>query len=402
MRRQRWLTPHGSLRRAGATQWPTTMAEKRCYYEVLGVERSANGATIASAYRRLAVRYHPDKNPGDGEAIDRFKEAAEAFEVLSDAEKRARYDRFGHAGVNGQSGGSHFTDVEDIFSAFGDLFGDLFGGRGGRGRIRKGRDVRGEVTLTLHESAHGATKKVEFQRHEPCADCDGSGAATGSDREACSYCGGRGQVIQSAGIVRVQTTCPACHGEGATIANPCPTCRGSGQMLKNVVTEVHIPAGVDDGMRVRIEGQGEPSPNGGPPGDCYCFVSVLPHELFERDGQHLICRVPITYAQAALGCQLEVPTLQGRGAVEIPRGTQSGEVFRISGRGMPDPRRRGLGDLLVQVVIEVPRQVSAEEETLLRELAHLEKKHVAPERKSFFAKLADYFGISEEDDNTEE
>ena len=378
------------------------MAEQRCYYEVLGVASTATGDEIASAYRKLAIRYHPDKNPGDEQAINAFKEAAEAFEVLSDAQNRARYDRFGHAGVNGQSTGSHFTDVEDIFSAFGDLFGDIFGGRGGRSRVRKGRDVRCDVTLTLHESANGARKTVEFQRHERCTDCSGSGAAAGSRSEACGYCGGRGQVIQSAGIVRVQTTCPSCHGQGSTIKNPCRSCRGSGQVLKSVVTEVEIPAGVDDGMRVRIEGQGEPSPSGGPPGDCYCFVTVLSHELFEREGQHLICRVPITYAQAALGCELEVPTLQGRGSVEVPRGTQSGEVFRLSGRGMPDPRRRGLGDLLVQVVIEVPKKVSPEEEALLRDLAQLERKNVAPERKSFFTKLADYLGITEHQPSTED
>jgi molecular chaperone DnaJ len=366
------------------------MATQRDYYEILGVERSAANGEIAAAYRKLAVKYHPDKNPGDQEAIDRFKEAAEAFEVLNDPEKRARYDRYGHAGLNGQFGAHHFTDVEDIFSAFGDLFGDLFGGRG-RHRPRKGRDVRCDVTLTLKEAAHGATKTVEFQRHEKCEKCGGSGAAPGSRRETCSYCRGQGRVIQSAGIVRIQTTCPSCHGEGSVIKQPCSSCRGSGQKLKKVVSEVEIPPGVDDEMRVRIAGQGEPSPNGGPPGDCYCFISVLPHPLFERDGQHLICRIPITYAQAALGTTLEVPTLEGRGEVVVPAGTQSGQVFRLSGKGMPDPRRRGLGDLLVQVLIEVPKKLSKEEEALLRNLAELENKHVAPERKGFFEKLKDYF-----------
>jgi molecular chaperone DnaJ len=372
------------------------MATQRDYYEVLGVERSASNGEIAGAYRKLAVKFHPDKNPGDQEAIERFKEAAEAFEVLNDPDKRSRYDRFGHAGLNGQFGAHHFTDVEDIFSAFGDLFGDLFGGRG-RTRTRKGRDVRCDVTLTLKEAAHGVTKTVEFQRHEHCGKCKGTGAAEGSRREVCSYCRGQGRVIQSAGIVRIQTTCPSCHGEGSVIKHPCPNCRGSGQVMKKVVTEVQIPAGVDDEMRVRIVGQGEPSPGGGPPGDCYCFISVLPHPLFERDGQHLVCRIPITYAQAALGTTLEVPTLEGRGEVEIPAGTQSGAVFKLSGKGMPDPRRRGLGDLLVQVIIEVPKKLSKEEQALLRELAELERKHVAPERKSFFAKLKDYFTADEEE-----
>lgn len=366
------------------------MPTQRDYYEVLGVGRDASGAAIASAYRKLAVQYHPDKNPGDEEAIERFKEAAEAFEVLNDSEKRARYDRFGHAGVNGAAGGGHFHDVEDIFSAFGDIFGDLFGARG-RSRVRPGRDVRCDVTLSLHEAAEGCDKEVEFHRHELCDTCDGSGAAPGSTRETCGYCGGMGRVIQSAGIVRMQTTCPACHGEGATVSKPCRACGGSGQSLRKVVTKVHIPAGVDDGMRVRIAGEGEPSPGGGPRGDCYCFVSVLQHPLFEREGQHLVCRVPISYTQAALGATLEIPTLQGKGHVDIPAGTPSGEVFRMSGGGMPDPRRRGLGDLLVQVKIEVPKKLSRDEEAKLRELAELEHKNVAAERKSFFRQLKDYF-----------
>ena len=373
----------------------SAMAAQRDYYEVLGVARTANDGEIAGAYRKLAIKYHPDKNPGDQEAIDRFKEAAEAFEVLNDREKRSRYDRYGHAGLNG--GGfhaHHFSDVEDIFSAFGDIFGDLFGG--GRSRPRKGREVRGDGTLTRHEAAAGCTKSVEFHRHETCEERQGSGAAKGSRREVCGYCRGQGRVIQSAGIVRMQTTCPACHGEGSTVKNPCGSCRGTGQKLKNVVTEVQIPAGVDDEMRVRIAGQGEPSPNGGPPGDCYCFISVLAHPLFERDGQHLVCRVPITYAQAALGTTLEVPTLEGRGELTVPAGTQSGQVFRMGGKGMPDPRRRGLGDLLVQVVIEVPKKLSKEEQALLRDLAELEHKHVAPERKGFFDKLKDYFTAEEE------
>lgn len=371
------------------------MSRQRDYYEVLGIERSASNGEISTAYRKLAVKYHPDKNPGDQEAIERFKEAAEAFEVLSDTDKRSRYDRYGHAGLNGAGGAHHFTDVEDIFSAFGDIFGDLFGGRG-RSRQQKGRDVRCDVTLTLKEAANGVTKKVEFHRHERCEKCEGSGASPGSRREVCNYCRGQGRVIQSAGIVRIQTTCPACHGEGSKVKHPCPSCRGSGQTLKKVVTEVQIPPGVDDEMRVRIAGQGEPSPNGGPPGDCYCFINVLPHPLFERDGQHLVCRVPITFAQAALGTTLEVPTLEGRGELEVPPGTQSGTVFKLGGKGMPDPRRRGLGDLLVQVLIEVPKKLSKEEESLLRELAELERKHVAPERKSFFAKVKEYFTADEE------
>lgn len=376
------------------------MSTQRCYYEILGVSQESSDGEISTAYRKLAIKYHPDKNPGDEEAIGMFKEAAEAFEILNDKEKRSRYNQFGHAGVNGQAGGGGgFSDVEDIFSAFGDMFGDLFGGGGGRGRARAGRDVRCDVTLTLHEAAEGTTKTVEFKRHEPCDDCEGSGAAEGSTRETCGYCGGHGRVIQSAGIVRMQTTCPSCRGEGSKIEKPCRSCRGSGQTLTSVSTEVRIPGGVDDGTRVRISGEGEPSSSGGPSGDCYCFISVLNHPLFDREGQHLVCRVPITYTQAALGCDLEVPTLTGRGEVKLPPGTQSGDVFRLSGQGMPDPRRHGLGDLLVQVTIEVPKKISADEEKVLRELAKLEHTNVAPERKSFFSNLKDYF-TSESNDTS--
>jgi len=374
------------------------MADKRDYYEVLEISQTASSGEISTSYRKLAIKFHPDKNPGDDEAIACFKEASEAFEVLNDSEKRQRYDQYGHAGVNGQSGsGSGFSDVEDIFSAFGDIFGDLFGGSGGRGRrrVRKGRDVRSDVSLTLQEAAQGVRKTVKFQRHEPCLKCEGSGAAEGSKRVQCSYCGGHGQVVQQAGIVRVQTTCPACKGEGSSIKTPCRPCRGSGHVLKKVKAEVEIPAGVDDGMQVRITGQGEPSPNGGPPGDCYCVVSILQHSLFEREGQHLICRVPITYSQAALGVTLEVPTLNGPGEVEIPPGTQSGDVHRLKGQGMPDPRMVGLGDLLVQVNIEVPKKVTSEEAELLRQLAEIEHKNVAPERKGFFDKVKEYFSPDE-------
>ncbi|MCA9259221.1 MAG: molecular chaperone DnaJ, partial [Planctomycetales bacterium] len=365
----------------------------RCYYEVLGVERNASSGEIASAYRKLAVKFHPDKNPGDDEAIARFKEASAAFEVLSDSDKRSRYDRFGHAGVNGNGQGAGFGDVEDIFSAFGDIFGDLFGGRGrgGRRRTRRGRDVECEVRLTLLEAATGARKTVEFQRSEPCADCDGSGAAPGSARVACSYCGGHGQVVQQAGIVRMQTTCPACHGAGTSVETPCRTCRGSGRRPKRVQVDVDIPAGVDNGMQIRISGQGEPSESGGPPGDCYCVVRVEEHELFERQGQHLVCRVPITYPQAVLGAELEIPTLSGRTQVRIKPGTQSGDVIVVEGQGLRDPRVSGVGDLLVQVTIHVPKKTSHEEQELLRKLAEVEQTNVAPERKSFLDKLKDYF-----------
>jgi molecular chaperone DnaJ len=280
-----------------------TMA-KRDYYEVLGVARSVSHTEIASAYRKLAIQYHPDKNPGDEDAVARFKEAAEAFEVLGDAEKRSRYDRFGHAGVSGPGGGgSHFRDINDIFAAFGDIFGegfgDIFGGR--RRRPTKGADVRCDVRLDLIEAARGVTRTIEFERHEICTECEGSGAKKGTRAETCSYCGGRGQVVQSTGIFRVQTTCPSCRGTGTVIKQPCSGCRGQRFVVQRVKREVHIPAGIDDQMRVRLAGEGEPSPTGGPRGDCYCFISIKEHALFQREGQHLIVRIPITYPQAALG-----------------------------------------------------------------------------------------------------
>ncbi len=372
-----------------------TMAEKRDYYEVLGVGRSATGKEIADAYRKLAIRYHPDKNPGDDEVIVRFKEAAEAFEVLNDAKRRERYDRYGHAGVDGPGGGSpHFQDVNDIFAAFGDIFGegvfgDLFGRRGGR--ATKGGDVRCDLTLDLVEAARGVTRTLQFERHERCDQCEGSGARPGTERQKCRYCGGRGQIVQSSGIFRVQTTCPSCQGAGSTIEHPCGGCHGAGYVLRKVRREVQIPGGIDDSMRVRLPGEGEPSPNGGPRGDCYVCVTVKDHPLFVRDGQNLIVRAPIGYAQAALGCTLEVPTLEGREELTIPAGTQSGEVLKLRGRGIPHPRGRHVGDLLVQVVIDVPKHLTARQKELLRELAELEHKHVTPPRKSFFEKVREYF-----------
>lgn len=380
-----------------------TMASKRDYYEVLGVERTASAKVIANAYRKLAIQYHPDKNPGDEEAVARFKEAAEAFEVLSDQDKRSRYDRFGHAGVGGA--GAHFTDVNDIFSAFGDIFGDsvfgdLFGGRSRR--ASKGADVRANVTLDLIEAARGVTKTVEFERHELCKTCDGSGAKAGSKPERCSYCGGRGQVIQSTGIFRVQTSCPSCHGAGTVVKDPCADCSGNGYVLKKVKRDILIPAGIDDQMRVRLAGEGEPSPNGGPRGDCYCFIRVKEHPLFQRDGQNLIVRIPITYSQAALGTTLEVPTLDHTHELKVPAGTQTGEVFKLRGRGLPHPRSRDLGDLLVQVNIEVPRKLNEKQQQLLRELAELEHANVTPQRKSFLDKVKKYFVADAETAKTED
>lgn len=371
------------------------MAEKRDYYEVLGLDHNATEAQLSEAYRKLALKHHPDRNPGDEEAVVKFKEAAEAFEVLSHREKRARYDRYGHAGLDG-GGAPQFHDVSDIISAFGDIFGEglfseFFGGRSGGARVRKGADLRCDVQLDLLEAARGVTKTVRFLRHAACETCGGSGAKPGTRPETCRYCGGKGQVVQSTGIFAMRTTCPSCHGTGQVIRNACIACRGTGYVQAKVTRKVDIPAGVDERTRLRLSGEGEPSPNGGPPGDCYCFIHLAEHSLFQRRGQDLICQVPINYPQAALGAAIEVPTLDGRESLTVPAGTQSGETFRLKGRGMPDPRYRGRGDLLVQVHIEVPHSLIPEHEAALRQLAEIENAQVSPTRKSFFEKLKEWF-----------
>ncbi|HZZ29432.1 MAG TPA: molecular chaperone DnaJ [Pirellulales bacterium] len=381
------------------------MANKRDYYEVLGVGRTAAQKEIADAYRKLALQYHPDRNPNNEEAVVKFKESAEAFEVLSDDDKRSRYDQYGHAGVEG--GVHHFTDVNDIFEAFGDIFGggifgDLFGARRGGGRRpRKGDDVACELTIDLFEAARGVTKTIEFDRHEPCIECRGTGSKPGTKPEQCRYCGGRGQVVQASGIFRVQTTCPACQGAGQLIKDPCPKCHGAAFTVKHIFREVKIPGGVDHHMRVRLAGEGEPSPNGGPPGDCFCVINLKPHPLFERDGQDLICRVPISYAQATLGAKIKVPTLEGPEDFEIAAGTQPGQVVKMRRRGMPDPRGGSKGDLLVVIQLEVPKSLSVRQEKLLRDLATEEKTNVSPHRKSFMEKLKDYFVPPAETERTE-
>lgn len=379
------------------------MAAKRDYYEVLGVARTASEKEIAAAYRRMAIKFHPDSNTGDEEAAERFKEAAEAYDVLNNSQKRARYDQFGHAGLEGMgAGAAHFDSVEDIFEAFGDIFGgggffgDLFGG--GRRRVRRGADIRVDVTLDLEEAARGVTKEVQFTRSEKCGTCHGSGSKPGSQREVCRRCGGHGQVTQSAGILRVQTTCPTCRGTGSIITDPCDACGGAGYVAGRVKRPIAIPPGVEDGMRLKVRGEGEPSPDGGPPGDCYCFIRVREHHIFQRDGRMLIVHLPISYTQAALGAQIEVPTLEGRHELTIPPGTQSGEVFQIKGFGMPDPHGGRRGDLVVQVAIDVPKKLDRRQEELLRELAELEHANVTPHRKSFLEKLRDYFAPAEHED----
>lgn len=376
-----------------------SMAQKRDYYEVLGVERTATVEVIKRSYKKLAGKYHPDRNPGDEEAVEKFKECAEAFGVLSDADKRARYDRYGHSGVNGAAGGG-FQDVNDIFDAFGDLFGDfgMFGGRRGRASgARRGANLRAAVTIELAEAAEGTTRTVEIDRRELCDGCDGSGAKPGSKPEPCQYCGGQGQVVQTQGFFRLQTTCPACGGQGQVVRDKCPKCAGSGRQGKRVKLEVKVPAGVDNGMQLCLRGEGEPGPGGGPRGDLYVDLRVKEHPLFQREGRNLLCQIPVTYTQLCLGAEIEIPLIRGRHDLQIPAGTQPDEAFRLSGKGLPDPHGGPRGDLFVHLRLEVPRRLVDRQEELLRELAEEEKSNVSAHRKSFFEKLKDYF-VGDEDE----
>lgn len=373
---------------------------QRDYYEVLGVSRDAPADEIKKAYKKLAIKHHPDRNPGDDSAVEKFKEASEAYEVLSHDEKRARYNRFGHSGVQGaaRSGGGGFSDVNDIFDVFGDLFeGFGFGGRRGGGsrsggaRVTRGESLATKLKIDLLEAARGCSKTVEFQRNEICQSCLGSRAKPGSNPERCDYCGGQGQVVQSQGFFRMQTTCPACRGEGVSIKEKCSGCRGTGKQPEPVKIEVKVPAGVDSGMTLRVQGEGEPGMNGGPRGDLHVEIQVANNSLFQRDGNDLICDVPISYTQAVLGADVEVPCLEGRTTHHFYPGTQPGEIVRIRGGGMPDVRGTRAGDLLLRVIVEVPKKISADQEVLLRELAQMEHANVSSHRKSFFDRVKDWF-----------
>ncbi len=375
------------------------MASERDYYDVLGVSRDASADDIKKAYKKAAIANHPDRNPGDTAAVERFKEAAEAFEVLNNPDKRTAYNRFGHAGVSGANGRAGFSDVADIFDVFGDLFEGFGFGRqrqSGR-RVYRGENLRMTLTIDLLDAAKGCTRTLDIQRHEICETCSGSGARSGSSPEQCDYCGGQGQVVQSQGFFRIQTTCPACRGAGTIVRDKCPACKGSTQTDKKVKLEVKVPAGIDTGMQLCLRGEGEPGSGGGPRGELYVDIRVNEHPLFEREGQHLICQVPITYTQAALGAKLDVPVLEGRHKQSIPPGTQSGDLSRIRGGGMPDPHSGQPGDLLIQVKVDVPKKITETQEELLRELAKLEQANVSNDRKSFLKQLRDWFTPDDED-----
>lgn len=377
------------------------MASKRDYYEILGVSREVTTIEIKKAYKKLALANHPDRNPGDEEAVKRFKDAAEAFEVLGDEQKRAHYDRYGHADF-GAGGGSQFHDVSDIFSAFGDLF-EGFGfksnsPRGGN-RPRQGESLRTSIQIDLLDAAAGCEREIDITRQESCETCHGSGAKPGTQPDDCDYCGGAGQVVQSQGFFRVQTTCPRCRGAGKVISEKCSDCRGQGRVAQESTLDIKVPPGIDNGMQLCLRGEGNPGANGGPRGDLYVVVGVDEHPLFRRDEQQLSCHVPITYTQAVLGANIEIPTLEGRHDLKIPSGTQPGEVFRLKGLGMPNPHGGRRGDLHVVVQIDVPRKISEREEEILRDLAEIEhaevSQHRSPNRNSFIDKLKEYFTHSD-------
>jgi molecular chaperone DnaJ len=367
---------------------------KRDYYEVLGVAREASEADIKKAYRRLAMKYHPDRNPDDTDAAELFKEASEAYEVLGDAEKREAYDRFGHAGVGGPGGmgagfaGGSFSDI------FGDVFGDIFGGGRARSSVQRGSDLRYNLELDLEQAVSGDTVEIRVPVLSSCEDCDGSGSRPGSRPATCPDCGGAGQVRVAQGFFSLQQTCPRCRGAGKIITDPCGSCAGRGRVEKRKTLSVRIPAGVDTGDRIRLAGEGEAGFNGGPPGDLYVQIEVREHPIFVREGKNLFCEVPIDFVDAALGGELEVPTLNGRVKLKIPPETQTGKLFRLRGKGVTPVRGGGVGDLLCRVAVETPVNLSERQKQLLREfqasLADGGEKH-SPKGSSWFKGVKDFF-----------
>jgi len=363
---------------------------KRDYYEVLGVAKDADENTIKRAYRKLAMKYHPDRNPDDKEAAERFREVTEAYEVLSDREKRARYDQYGHAGVDDQMqdfwGRGGFQDshaFRDFGDLFGDVFGEMFGFGGSGGHSNRGADLRYNLSLTLEEAASGKEVELKIPRHAQCDVCHGSGARPGTNPVPCQTCGGHGQVQVSQGFFAVRRTCPACHGSGRKVESPCVQCAGQGRVRIEKTVKVKVPAGVYDGAQVRVSGEGEAGMHGGPSGDLYIAISLKPHPIFERDGADLYCTMPVTFPQAALGAEVEAPTLEGRVRIRIPAGTEGGKVFRLRGHGVPDVGTNQKGVLYVKVQIAVPKKLSPRQEGLLRQFADETGDEVYPERSSF-------------------
>lgn len=370
------------------------VATKRDYYEVLGVARDASPDEIKRAYRKAAMQFHPDRSNGDPESEVKFKEAAEAYEVLSNHEQRERYDRFGHEGLSGTTA-HDFSRMrpDDIFSIFGDIFGDVFGG-GGR-RQSRGVDLQTEVVISLADVLEESERSIEFTRSDFCDRCAGKGAEPGSKITTCETCGGYGQVERASGggffSTRVVTACPACHGRGKSFSDKCHGCSGSGRQPKRRVVTVKIPPGIQDGQAIRLRGEGEPGADGTSRGDLHCYVRVEPHPFLHRHGNDLICVLPISFTQAALGATLDVPTLGGKEEIEIPAGTQFGEVVRMRHKGLPDLRTGRRGDQLVEIRVEVPRKLNSKQRDLLRDFAETEDARVHPESKGFFDKLKEFF-----------
>jgi molecular chaperone DnaJ len=377
------------------------MAQKRDYYEVLGVDRKADDDTIKKAYRKLALDNHPDRNPGNAEAEKRFKEAAEAYAVLSDGEKRSRYDQFGHAGVDGpQGGGQGFQSAEDVFAAFGDLFGgnggffeQFFGGGGRRGRGRRGASLKVDIELTLEEVAKGCKRTIEIKRPVSCEKCGGNGCKAGTQPKKCKTCAGHGRVVRQQGFFQVQQTCPTCDGAGQQIDDPCTSCKGRGAVPKSSPLDLTIPAGIETGHTQRIAGQGEPGDGGGPPGDLVIVLHVKEHEVFTRYGDDLMMQSRISFRQAVTGDELEIPTITGETVtMQVPAGTQPGEKLRVRNHGLPRGDGYGRGSLVVQVQIDVPKKVNAEQEELLRKFDELDgRKGKKNGKKTIFEKVKDIF-----------
>ncbi|MBB5021319.1 molecular chaperone DnaJ [Desulfurispira natronophila] len=350
---------------------------KRDYYEVLGVNKNASDTEIKKAYRKLALKYHPDKNPGDSEAENKFKEASEAYEVLSDGQKRAQYDQFGHSTNGGfgnyQSQGFSNVNFEDIFGDFDDIF-NIFGGGAGRRtsrggqQARQGTDLLYELEVTFEEAAFGGKRQIKLPKMETCSKCGGSGADSPSDIETCSTCGGRGQIRRSQGFFSISQPCPDCRGQGKKIKKTCSHCHGAGKVRVEKSISVNIPAGVETGNRLRLAGEGEGGVNGGPPGDLYIQMNVLPHKYFERDGNNIYCDIPVTFTTVTLGGEVEVPTLTGKAKLKVPEGTQTGKIFRLKGKGIADLQGRGIGDLLVRLVVVTPTKLNTRQKELLQEL----------------------------------
>ena len=371
---------------------------KRDYYDVLGVARDASADDIKKAYRRLAMKYHPDRSAGEPENEAKFKEAKEAYEVLKDQDKRAAYDQFGHEGLQGAAGGGGPSGADAFSDIFGDVFGDIFGGArrggGGRSQVFRGADLRYELELSLEQAVQGDSVNIEIPSHVECGRCDGSGAEPGSKPVTCDQCGGSGQIRAQQGFFSIQQTCRACQGSGTLIDKPCKDCSGRGRVRKLRTLSVKVPAGVDTGDRIRLAHEGEAGRNGGPPGDLYVDVMVREHPIFEREGVNLLCEIPISFATAALGGQVEVPTLEGQVKLKVPSETQSGKVFRLRGKGVTSVRGAGTGDLLVRVQVETPVKLTDAQKEQLRKLDELigegGEKH-SPRARTWFAGVREFF-----------